>query len=161
MHTIMLLVCAVSISDVRADDTRLLVEFFGRVNAAKWPDAMPNHPERIERDGDGNVIRLRLDGMQLKAADFDALRQFPQLVGVTFNHTNITDADIKKLAGLRKLKGLQLSYTDIGDEGVKNLTALTSLSSVCLGSIPASPESIKALKTARPKLAVGYYRASK
>jgi hypothetical protein len=133
--------------------------FVQHVKAAKWPGAPAKNPrERIERDTDGSVTRLHLDGMQLVSGDLDALTQFVRLESISFNYTNITDEQIKRLAELPRLKGLTLNHTAIGDDGVKLLAELPSLKVLCLGGVKASREAVKALREAKPKLSLGYFR---
>ncbi len=140
--------------------------FLARVDATPWPanaagNVPANPPPRIERDADGNVIRLRLDGMQLSKADLDALVLFDHVKELSLSDTNIKDDQIPKLAALRKLQWLRLNRTEIGDEGTRALARLPKLSSLCLGGVRASREAVNDLKKARPKLSLGYYRSDK
>src|SRR5271169_1391137 len=73
--------------------------FLARVDATPWPasaagNVPTNPPPRIERDADGNVIRLRLDGMQLSKADLEALVLFDHLKELSLSDTNIKDDQI-------------------------------------------------------------------
>jgi hypothetical protein len=159
MHALFLTFCALAVSSIGSTDEQSLFNFVKHIDAAKWPASMKAvPPDRIESDKEGRIVRLRLDGMQLVPGDFQGLRQLRDLQGISFNYTNITDAQIKKLAALPHLKGLQLNHTAIGDEGVKNLAELPELQVLCLGGVKASPEAVKALKQAKPKLSYGYFR---
>jgi hypothetical protein len=158
MHAIFLTFCALAASSIGSTDEQPLFNFFKHVNTAMWPASMKAvPPNRIERDKEGRIVRLRLDGMQLVPGDFEGLRQLSDVQGISFNYTNITDAQIKKLAALPHLKGIQLNHTAIGDEGVKNLAELLELQVLCLGGVKASPEAVKSLKQAKPKLSYGYF----
>jgi Leucine Rich Repeat (LRR) protein len=140
--------------------------FLARVDATPWPanaagKVPTNLPPRIERDDDGNVIRLRLDGMQLSKADLGALVLFDHLKELSLSDTNIKDEQIPQLAALRELQWLRLNHTDIGDDGAKALASVPKLSSLCLGGVRASREAVNDLKKAKPKLSLGYYRTDK
>src|SRR5262245_65816732 len=68
---------------------------------------------RIEKDADGNVVRLQLDGMQLSADEFTALSRLTTLRYLALNKTNVTAADLRALHGLARLEGMQLNSTDL------------------------------------------------
>jgi hypothetical protein len=163
MHALLLSVCigsalnAALLNDASVDS---MSRFRRHIDAAKWPasfafDKLP--PPRIERDGDGHVIVLRLDGMRLSPNDLDALVELVHLKELDLSYTNIKDDQIAKLAALRSLKFLRLNHTAIGDDGVGALSQLPSLSVLCLGGIRASQEAVKELKRAKPKLSLGYF----
>jgi hypothetical protein len=138
--------------------------FLARVEETPWPATgagkIPtNPPPRIERDADGIVIRLRLDGMQLSKADLEALVLFDHVKELSLSDTNIKDDQISKLASLHELQWLRLNHTEIGDGGVRALSHVPQLSSLCLGGVRASREAVNDLKKARPKVMLGYYRS--
>jgi hypothetical protein len=159
MYIPLFLICIFATTDSRPmTDSDLTAGFLDHVSAAKWPGApAKNPPARVERDTEGNVIRLHLDGMQLVPGDLDALTQLVHLESISFNHTNIMDAQIKKLAELPRLNRLTLNHTAMGDDGVKLLAELPSLKVLCLGGVKASREAVKALHQAKPKLSMGYF----
>jgi len=116
--------------------------------------------QRIEKDAEGNVIRLRLDGMQLTADEFVALGRVTTLRHLALNKTNVTAADLRQLRGLKQLQGLQLNSTALADDAVGELIRIPALRSVCLGSVAITPEAISRLKeefeSADRKLSLGY-----
>jgi hypothetical protein len=115
---------------------------------------------RIEKDAEGNIIRLQLDGMQLTAEEFAALGKVTTLRYLALNKTNVTKADLRHLQNLKQLQGLQLNSTELADDALGELIKVPALRSVCLGSVAISPEAITRLKNefevADRKLGVGY-----
>ena len=136
----------------RADSPDVISSFLVRVELTKWPTAMRKPPARIERNGDGQVVLLRLDGMQFETGDVETIRSFQHLVRLSLNSTTITDDDIKTLAALPNLEGLSLNRTAIGDAGVESLAKFPKLKSLCLGGVNVSPVSIRRLKAERPRM---------
>lgn len=115
---------------------------------------------RVEKDAEGNVLRLRLDGMALSADEFAALARLTALKHLTLNRTNVTAADLRKLHTLVRLETLQLNVTELGDDATGELIGFPVLRSVCLGNVAVSPEAIERMKAqfqaAERRFAVGY-----
>jgi hypothetical protein len=111
---------------------------------------------RVTRNEDGNVVRLRLTGMQLSAEDFEALGRITSLEYLTLFRTNVTNADLKILEKLKNLKWLNLTETEVSDAAVEKIKLLPDLRSLCLGGVAIKPESVADLKAHFPRLAVGY-----
>jgi len=116
--------------------------------------------QRIEKDPEGNIVRLRLDEMTLSADEFAALGRLATLRSVTLNKTNVTAADLRRLQGLARLEGMQLNSTELGDDAVSELVKFPTLRTVCLGNVAISPAAIARLqddfKSADRRLALGY-----
>jgi len=115
---------------------------------------------RIEKDPEGNVLRLRLDGMTLSADEFAALGRLKTLRGLTLNKTNVTTADLRRLQPLERLEGMQLNSTELGDDAMSELVKFPALRWVCLGNVAITPEAIARLKddfqSADRRLSLGY-----
>jgi hypothetical protein len=115
---------------------------------------------RVEKDAEGNLIRLRLDGMALSAEEFAALARLTAVKHLTLNRTNVTAADLRKLHTLVRLETLQLNVTELGDDATGELIGFPALRSVCLGNVAMSPEAIERMKAqfqaADRRFAVGY-----
>src|SRR3954469_3118515 len=98
------------LSDLEAD-------FIARVESTQL---LVNHRplQRIEKNAEGNVVRLRLDGMCLSADDFGGLARLTTLRSLSLQGTNVTSADLRHLQGLPQLEALNLSATGISDDAV-------------------------------------------
>lgn len=112
--------------------------------------------ERLKKDANGDVIRLRLDGMQLSAEDFRAIGEIESLQSLSLRHTNVADADLRCLRRLKNLRGLVLSSTGLSDAAIDEVIRLDGLRSTCLGDVLITPAAVDRLKAAKPKLAIGY-----
>jgi hypothetical protein len=115
---------------------------------------------RIEKDPEGNIVRLRLDGMTLSADEFAAVGRMATLRSVTLNKTNVTAADLRRFVGLARLEGMQLNSTELGDDAVSELDKFPALRWVCLGNVAIGPAAIDRLKddfkSADRRLGLGY-----
>jgi hypothetical protein len=139
------------------DDTRDAAPvFLARLDATPWPTAWRNPPNRVERDVQGRIVLLRLDGMKLQPGDLQVLRGFVHLQRLSFNSTNLDDSQLKSLRGLPGLVGLSLNRTSITDRGVESLAEFPQLKTLCLGSVKVSRQAVQMLKEKRPKMAIGY-----
>ena len=133
--------------------------FLVRVEATAWPTETKKAPARIERDADGRIVGLRLDGVQLRSGDIDQIGRLTHLDRLSLNRTAINDHDLVKLATLRNLRALTLNQTSIGDSGIEALVEFPKLRTLCLGGVKASPEAVSALKAKRKGLQLGYSQA--
>jgi hypothetical protein len=113
---------------------------------------------RVEKDEEGNIIRLRLDGMRLTQDDFRAVGKITSLRWLSLRGTNVAGDDLDHLQNLHRLENVVLTATGVTDEAVAGIAAITSLRSVCLGNVPMTPEAVHRLKKLRPRLAIGYYQ---
>lgn len=156
MSAILLIALSILGNDVpsRLGDKQV-TEFLLRLEATPWPKGI-NKQERIGRDEQGEIVALRMNGMELQASDFETLAKFPRLKSLTFADTNLADDDLKRLAALPALRGLVLDRTNITDAGLAHLAAVKDLRSLCLRTTRATPEGVKQLKEALPKLGVGF-----
>jgi hypothetical protein len=145
-----------ALAALTADETSELVARAERTEFLVSKKAVP----RVERDADGNVICLRLDGMALSAEEFAALGRLTALRHLTLNRTNVTSADLRKLHTLSRLEGLQLNSTELGDDAARELIGFPALRSVCLARVAMRSDAIERLKAdfeaADRRLAVGY-----
>jgi hypothetical protein len=139
----------------RADSRDKISPLLVRALSTKWPTAMRNPPERIQRNDAGKVVRLWLDGVQLEPGDIERICSFKELERLSLSYTSISDQELARLADLPRLQGLVLSNTAIGDDGVAGLAKFPELKSVCMFRVHASPEAVRALGRER-KLAIGY-----
>jgi hypothetical protein len=127
-----------------------------RALQTKWPLPTPNPPPRIERDDEGRIISLQLDGVKLEPGDIDIIRSFRHVERLSLSYTTVNDGELAKLADLPRLRGLRLNYTAISDEGVASLASFPKLKSVCMFRVPASPIAVQALKRERRELGIGF-----
>ena len=110
---------------------------------------------RVEKAA-GEIVWLRLDGMQLASDDFRLVGSLPALRRLSLSRTNVTDKDLAALRGLTKLEGIMLNLTDVTDRCVDELAHLTALRSACLGSVRITPAGVERLKEHFPRLSLGY-----
>lgn len=110
---------------------------------------------------EGNIVWLRLDGMQLSPDDFRLLGKIPTLRRLSLYRTNVTDKDLAQLRGLTKLEGLVLTNTEVTDQAIDELNRLPALRSCCLGNVLITPAGINKLKEQFPRLSLGYYQRTK
>jgi hypothetical protein len=111
---------------------------------------------RIERDEQGEVVRLYLDRLDLQAADYAALAHLPELCTLSLRGTGATSGDLASLQELTKLESLVLTETQIDDDVLPHLLALPALKTLCLLGVDVSSEAVSELKRLRPKLGLGY-----
>jgi hypothetical protein len=102
--------------------------------------------ERVERDREGHVIRLRLDRMQLSSDDFEALEHLTTLENLRLWGVNLTDDDLQHLQKLPHLVAMSLTRTDVTDAAVDVLLEFPALRTLCLGDVNVTPEAVARLK---------------
>lgn len=150
MHAICLAI--VTLSAVPADNT---ATFIARVENTELRVA-GGTSERVKKDANGDVIQLRLDGMNLTAEDFRTIGDLESLLSLSLRHTNVANEDLRCLRGLKNLRGLVLSSTEVSDAAIDEVVRLDGLRSTCLGDVLITPDAVGRLKAAKPKLAIGY-----
>ena len=101
---------------------------------------------RIDRDPDGNVVRLQLDGLRLSADDFKSLSRVKTLRVLSLRRTNVTDADLRQLQSLPKLEYLVLTSTEVSDLAIDEIVKMPAVRTICLGDVNISPEAVAKLK---------------
>ncbi len=101
---------------------------------------------RIEKDAEGNVIRLRLDGMQLTSDDFVSLGRLKTLQRLDLRETNTTDEDLRHLLPLKNLNVLVLTSTEVTDDATLTLEQFEGLRTLCMGDVDISPAAIAAMR---------------
>lgn len=111
---------------------------------------------RVEKDDQGNIIHLWLDGMRLTSEDVRAIATIASLQRLSLRRTNVADGDLEHLQNLKSLKSLVLTGTEISDDAIPSVARIPSLRSLCLGDVRISPEAISELKKQRPGLSLGY-----
>jgi hypothetical protein len=153
-----LFVCLCVITAASNDES--LAAFLVRVEATPWPTETTKVPTRVERDDDGNVVGLRLDGVQLSSSDIEQITALTHLDRLSLNRTAVKDEDLKKLARLSHLRAITLNHTGIGDEGVAALAEFRSLRTLCLGGVKATPQAVRALKAKNRRLQLGYFQST-
>jgi hypothetical protein len=129
--------------------------FLERVEQARWI-INKKEQQRIERNDDGEVIRLHLNHMQLAPEDFAAMGKITTLQGISLVGTNVTDEDLKQLRGLTGLKSISLTNTEVTDEAITELKLHPEMRTMCLGNVKITPAGIADLKARFPKLLLGY-----
>jgi hypothetical protein len=110
---------------------------------------------RVEKEA-GEVVWLRLDGMQLAPDDFRLLASLPTLRRLSLARTNVTDKDLAHLRSLTRLEGIVLNQTEVTDRAIDELVHVESLRSACLGQVRITPAAVGRLKEQFPKLSLGY-----
>lgn len=134
-------------------------DFLARIERTELLAGQKPFP-RIEKDSEGNIVRLLLNDMTLSADDFAALGKLKTLRFLALNKTNVTTADLRRLQTLERLEGMQLNSTELGDDAMSELVKFPALRSVCLGNVAITPEAIARLKndfqSADRRLSLGY-----
>jgi hypothetical protein len=102
----------------RASNDASLDDFLVRAEATPWPIETKKVQARIERNDDGEIVGLRLDGVRLEPGDIDLVASLGLLERLSLNRTTITDDGLTKLAELRRLRGLSLNHTLVTDRGI-------------------------------------------
>ena len=85
---------------------------------------------RIERNEQGDVVRVYLSGTPITAAGLVYLKEMTKLENLELEGTQITDAGLVHLAGMTNLEALILFNTQITDAGLVHLQRLTRLASL-------------------------------
>jgi hypothetical protein len=125
-------------NDVEAD-------FISRVENTELLDSAGHSIPRVQRNADGNVDKLHLNGMQLSAEDFAAIGRLKTLRFLTLYRTNVTNADLRLLCEL-PLEGLNLTSTEVSDAAIDEILKLESLRSLCLGNVAITRDAVDRLK---------------
>jgi hypothetical protein len=112
--------------------------------------------DRIQKDGEGNVIRLQLNEMQLSAKDFEALGGLSTLRSLSLYRTNVTNEDLRCIRDLPHLEFLVLTSTDVSDGAIEHIKRMRNLRTVCAGNVLITPDAVAKLKKDRPRLVIGY-----
>lgn len=157
---LLLLLPVVAWSDIDPDiDRRYEVESL--IARAEKSPIQQNGSElpRVERDPEGKIKRLRLDGLELSEVERRAITRIASLRSLSLQGTNIGDADLAGLKRLPQLQSLNLNFTRISDEAIRHLQAIPQLRSLCLMKVNLSPEAVAELKESRPQLGIGFRRA--
>jgi hypothetical protein len=150
------LVCIASASKtIAADD---VADLLSRAETTPLPPDTRPIAERVTKNSSGAVTRLRLDFVELRKGDLEAVATCTNLESLSLCDTNVADEDLKHLIGLPNLKHLQLNRTQVGDAGLKHVAQIKSLKSVCLARVVATPDGVKQLLRQRPRLGIGYQR---
>jgi hypothetical protein len=121
-------------------------DFISRVENTELLDSTGKSIPRIQRDAAGNVEYLRLNGMQLSAADFAAIGRIKTLRSLVLYRTKVTNENLRQLRALPHLEALNLTSTEITDAAVDEILKLESLRSLCLGNVAVTPEAVARLK---------------
>ena len=101
---------------------------------------------RVERDTLGNVVGLRLNGMELNHDEVAELGRLEYLRRLSLFRTKVFDRDVAQLKGCRNLEHLNLTGTEITDDAIDTIVNLRMLKTVCLGNVNVSPEALEKLK---------------
>lgn len=101
---------------------------------------------RIERDSEGNTVRLRLDGMRFNSEDSRSLGRLTAIRLLSLRGTNVTDADLRQLQALKQLEYLILTSTELTDAAVGEITKLESRWTNCLGHVAVTFDAIARLQ---------------
>ncbi len=101
---------------------------------------------RVERDSRGNVVSLRLDGMEITPDDVGQLGRLPHLRRLGLFRTNVSDREVAQLEGFQSLEHLNLTGTQITDDAIGTILELKKLKSVCLGNVDVTPEAVARLQ---------------
>jgi hypothetical protein len=152
MAAIFVCLCAITAALSNAS----LDAFLVRVEATPWPIETKKAPARIERDNDGDIVGLRLDGVRLEPGDIDHVASLGLLERLSLNRTTITDDGLTKLAELRRLRGLSFNHTRISDRGIDAFQAHPNLRSLCLFDTNVTREAVRALNAKNNRLQLGY-----
>lgn len=102
--------------------------------------------QRVERDTEGNVIRLRLNEIQLTEEDVEQLGRLEHLRCLVLFRTNVSDRDIARLERCQRLEHLNLTSTDITDDAIDTILKFKRLKSLCLGNVNITPDAVERLK---------------
>lgn len=126
----------------------------------RWSDGTV--VQRVERDNDGQVIRIQFNEMRLSADEFAEIGRLTHLQRLVLYKTNVRDEDLRCLRGLSKLQGLNLTSTEISDGAIDEILQLKELKSLCLGNVDVSPAAVARMKNTfrerGQKVSLGYQR---
>jgi hypothetical protein len=100
---------------------------------------------RVERDEDGNVTQLLLNGMQLSASDIEELGALPHLRRLVLYGVTLADKDLEQLRRCTRLEHLNLSGTNVTDACIDRILEFKQLESVCLGNVDITEDAMARL----------------
>ena len=83
--------------------------------------------------------KLSGDGLKVLSS------QFPALMTIAFDRSDIGDDDLAEIAKVKKLVGLFLSYTNVTDKGLPHLVSLSNLKNIRLSNTAVTDEGVKSL----------------
>ena len=126
--------------------TAFASDVVARAENSDLKDSHDNAVPRVERDTDGNVIRLRLNNLRLSKENVEQLGQLKHLRSLVLFGTNVTDQELPRLVECRNLEHLNLTNTEVTDRCIATILKLTNLKSVCLGNVNVTPAGIEKLK---------------
>src|SRR5580704_16599669 len=67
------------------------------------------------------IVGVGFDSTSITDADLKVLKHFQQLLSLNITNCRITDAGLKELKELKQLTSLELAYTSVTDVGLKEL----------------------------------------
>ncbi|MBR44835.1 MAG: hypothetical protein CME18_10505 [Gemmatimonadetes bacterium] len=92
----------------------------------EFSESFPGHVF-IEKDTQGEVVRVDLDHTRITDAGMVHLKGMPNLQTLSLSYTDITDLGLTHIKGLNNLQSLNLSNTQITDKGLNNIKGLKNL----------------------------------
>ena len=92
----------------------------------EFSESFPGHVF-IEKDSQGEVVRVDLDHTRITDAGMVHLKGMPNLQKLSLSYTDITDLGLTHIKGLNNLQSLNLSNTQITDKGLNNIKGLKNL----------------------------------
>jgi hypothetical protein len=131
----------------RSSDASGIEAFLDRVEAPRPPRVrrVPRH----SRNEQGEIISLRLEGVNLQKDDFALIGRLRELEMLDLNRSNVTDDDLRPLGGLPKLRELKLWGTRIDGSGLEHLGGLERLERLELRSDTVTDDSLRHLTKLR------------
>ncbi|MEQ8789809.1 MAG: hypothetical protein RIC55_26180 [Pirellulaceae bacterium] len=111
------------------------------------------HVAQLERLGaraywqSGTVVKIYCSNSKIEDDDLALLRHFPDLVTLSLNGANITDAGMKHVTCLRKLERLDLFHTQVGDAGLEHLATMKSLKWLPMGQTKVTDAGLAHLRS--------------
>jgi hypothetical protein len=101
---------------------------------------------RVEKDQEGHVTALLLNGMQLSPKEIQELATLPHLRRLVLYRTNLVDKDLRQLRRCTNLEHVNLSSTNVTHAGINELLELKKLESLCLGDVDITADAMARLK---------------
>lgn len=98
-----------------------------------------------------DVVRLSLEGTQITDAALATLKNMPRLEELDLSQCNISDDGMQHLQGLKKLKYLWLTKTSISDASIDALSTLKNLELLDVSETSVSSEGEQRLRKALPR----------
>ena len=111
--------------------------------------------EYHEKDDQGRVIDLRLEGDRFDNDAMEYVRKFKMLIGLSLMRSSVTDAGMEKIQELKRLQRINLVSTAVTDLGLSYLEKMPSLQNVwLLETKTLTARGIDSLKSAVPGINV-------